>query len=210
MKLECDTIIDLLPSYIDKLLSDTSNKLVEEHLNECESCSEILKSMNNEKYTEINKEKEKQINYLKGYKNNKIKSIAFAILLTICILLAMFIIIFIYDENTEFNYNINELEIDYRQEEKINGKEILTFDIYNIRNSFKLSEYKVTEDDGTTSIYLKFIGKHPLIRDIEGTRTIYDFEIDEKVKKIYITDSKSNTREIWNKYMGVLTKEVNN
>lgn len=210
MKIECDTIKDLLPSYIDKLLSDASNRLVEEHLNECKSCQETLKNMNSEIYAEIKEKKEKQIDYLKGYKKNKIKSIIFTILLTTCVLIGIFIILFILDQNIEFNYNINELGIDYRQSEEINGKNILTFDIYNIKNSFRLEEYKVIANDGTTSIYLKFIGKNPLIRDIEGTRTVYNFEIDEKVKNIYITDEKGNTREIWNNYKGALTPKVVN
>lgn len=195
--IDCDIIKDLLPSYSDKILSTTSNKLVEEHLQTCKNCLKEFQDMNKEIPDEIINNQDEQIDFLKGYRKSKIKSIILAVLLTICVLLSIFIILLIYDKNTEFNYDINELEIIYRQEYKINEKNILTFDIYNIKNSFKLSEYKVTEDDGSTSIYLKFIGKHPLNKDIKGTRTVYDFEIDEKVKKIYIEDTNGNKRKIW-------------
>ncbi len=44
-KMPCELIQDLLPSYHDKLTSDTTNQIVEEHLSECDVCSDILKSM---------------------------------------------------------------------------------------------------------------------------------------------------------------------
>ena len=47
-------------------------------------------------------------------------------------------------------------------------------------------ECKVTESYEIAPINSKFAGKHSLIRDIEETKTIYDFEIDEKVKKLLI------------------------
>lgn len=45
MKVTCDVIEDLLPSYADGLLSDDSRELVEEHLNECDSCRRKLEEM---------------------------------------------------------------------------------------------------------------------------------------------------------------------
>ena len=59
MKYECDLIEDLLPLYIDSACGKTSKQIVEEHLAECEKCSEMLKSY---KDTEIDEDivKEKQ------------------------------------------------------------------------------------------------------------------------------------------------------
>ena len=37
--LECYIIQDLLPSFSDKISSKATNKLVEEHLKQCENCS---------------------------------------------------------------------------------------------------------------------------------------------------------------------------
>ena len=34
-KIPCDTVRDLLPSYIDKLTSETTNRLIEEHISDC-------------------------------------------------------------------------------------------------------------------------------------------------------------------------------
>ena len=41
----CEMIKDVLPSYVDKLTSDVTNNLVEEHINECKDCKNILESM---------------------------------------------------------------------------------------------------------------------------------------------------------------------
>ena len=43
--LPCELIQDLLPLYHDGVCSDTSRKLVDSHLETCEKCSAVLKSM---------------------------------------------------------------------------------------------------------------------------------------------------------------------
>ena len=42
MKNECDIVGDLLFSYHDGVLSNSSKELVEEHLAKCEKCKTIL------------------------------------------------------------------------------------------------------------------------------------------------------------------------
>ena len=37
-KINCNVIGDLLPLYVDEILSDDSRNIVEEHLSECEDC----------------------------------------------------------------------------------------------------------------------------------------------------------------------------
>lgn len=45
MKVSCNVIEDLLPSYLDGLLSEDSRKMVEEHLEECSACKDKLREM---------------------------------------------------------------------------------------------------------------------------------------------------------------------
>ena len=42
MKMNCDIIQDLIPSYVDEICSEASKKCVEEHLAECENCKKIV------------------------------------------------------------------------------------------------------------------------------------------------------------------------
>lgn len=44
-KYSCDVIRDLLPGYIDNILSDTGSELVKKHLGECEECHKIYMEM---------------------------------------------------------------------------------------------------------------------------------------------------------------------
>lgn len=45
---ECDIVGDLLFSYNDGILSNTSKELVEEHLKKCEKCKKILEEIKQE------------------------------------------------------------------------------------------------------------------------------------------------------------------
>lgn len=45
MKNECYIVRDLLPSYIDQLCSDESRLLIDQHMNQCDSCSRVLQHM---------------------------------------------------------------------------------------------------------------------------------------------------------------------
>ena len=45
MKNECDIVKDLIFSYNDGVLSETSKNLVENHLKSCENCSNVLKEI---------------------------------------------------------------------------------------------------------------------------------------------------------------------
>ena len=42
---ECKLVQDLLPNYIEKLTSEESSKIIDEHLKECTECKKILENM---------------------------------------------------------------------------------------------------------------------------------------------------------------------
>lgn len=49
MKITCNIIEDLMPLYVDEVLSDDSCHLVEEHISSCESCKKELEMLKQEK-----------------------------------------------------------------------------------------------------------------------------------------------------------------
>ena len=67
MKNECDLVKDLLFSYNDNILSNTSKELVEEHLKKCDECKKILEEI---KQDSNEKKQIKEIDFLKGIKKN--------------------------------------------------------------------------------------------------------------------------------------------
>lgn len=69
-EINCDVIQDLLPSYLDKITSESTNRLVEDHLQSCNKCSKILEEMNKKIDAELFNQNEK-IDYLKGFRKEK-------------------------------------------------------------------------------------------------------------------------------------------
>lgn len=70
-KIECEIIKDLLPNYVENLVSDKTKQAVDEHVKACKSCKEDLEILQEEKERKEGEEKEKQeeieINHLKKY-----------------------------------------------------------------------------------------------------------------------------------------------
>ena len=67
-KLPCELVRDLFPSYIDKLTSDVTNQLVEEHVSDCADCKEALSAMREPDTAQEDMQEEirgKEIDYLK-------------------------------------------------------------------------------------------------------------------------------------------------
>lgn len=77
MKISCKIIEDLIPLYFDKVCSEESSKMIEDHIRECAHCSQILKDLRTE--TSINcteiEENIKSSTVLGGFINKYKKSI---------------------------------------------------------------------------------------------------------------------------------------
>lgn len=88
MKNECDIVKDLLFSYNDGILSDTSKELVENHLKKCEKCKIFLEEIKQENYK---KNEIKEIDFLKNIKKkiNK-KNIILSVIFIILIIVVLF------------------------------------------------------------------------------------------------------------------------
>lgn len=82
--MKCEIIRDLLPSYIDGLTSAESNAFIEEHLNGCAECQEILKEMKADISTEKTKEETDIRPFLK-IKKDTIRKIAIAVIVTVMV-----------------------------------------------------------------------------------------------------------------------------
>lgn len=56
MKYDCDLIQDIMPLYMDEVLSNKSKEIVDEHLSECTKCKDLYKNCTNAKKTPAVKE----------------------------------------------------------------------------------------------------------------------------------------------------------
>lgn len=111
MNKECKIIKDLLPSYIDKVTSEETNKFIEEHLNKCSECRKYYDEMN----SELEKESVRDTEVVKEIKKYKRKIFTLkALVIVVFVLLIVFILGTIgfkyYVVKNTINTNINNEE----------------------------------------------------------------------------------------------------
>lgn len=138
-KTECKIIQDLLPSYIDGLTSNDTNTFIEQHIENCSECEEVLKNMQGDIQLEkINNSR--KINALKKVKRRYRRITVISILLVILV-----IIIALYLWNN------------YRFATDENGKIVIerfTFDSRNISYETNvIISYKDTQTENTIDGY---------------------------------------------------------
>lgn len=80
-EINCNIIQDLLPSYMDKICSEDSRLLVEEHLDECEQCRTRLELMRSTELTDGQGE-QRRISYMKKVKRYYISFILLVLFMT--------------------------------------------------------------------------------------------------------------------------------
>ena len=98
-KINCNVIQDILPLYIDDVVSDDTKELVEEHLQNCEICQRVYHETkadleNDMKISAQTKESSNEANDLKSFrkflKKRKIKTILLSIAATVICFVAVF------------------------------------------------------------------------------------------------------------------------
>lgn len=135
MKKECEIVKDLFPNYIENRINDTTKEYVEEHIKNCKSCADILRSIRGGKQDKNEENNEVVINSLKKY-NRKM------FILKIIVAILSIFIIFIWGSFIveRVKYSI-ELKEDYAKGQYISEiidtaynkvEEIMNSDNYSI------------------------------------------------------------------------------
>ncbi len=111
--MKCYIVRDLLPSYIDGLVSDETKKDVGEHMEDCDDCRTQYEQMKTPIVSEAVNTDEKEINFLKKIKKRTIRNITLifaALIIGFGVLAWIFAIGTVAKSedvlvNTEFQYN---------------------------------------------------------------------------------------------------------
>lgn len=96
----CKVVQDLIPLYVEKISSEESNILIEEHIEKCEECKKILKeseqslfsnnkSLKNKDFLTEKEESEIFKKIMQKYRKNAMKKIKVAILAVIAIMIIL-------------------------------------------------------------------------------------------------------------------------
>ena len=124
MKYECDIVKDLMPLYVDDVLSENSKIFVKNHMNSCESCKKYYEKLSNELKIPVNKEVRfsdlRPIEYLKENLSKKIIKKILAILLIIGLFVGSFLFVTLYKlpvdpQMMDFYVNDNNLRMEYQE-----------------------------------------------------------------------------------------------
>lgn len=145
--LPCDIVQDLLPSYVDGLLSETGTEAVSVHLEDCTSCRTIYEDMTTpEETTPEEKEQAKEeIDYLRKIKTRTRRIVTLVSSLAV-ILTACFVTIYFLLFSGEYILNTVKYDIEVSSHElKIQGK--LPLD-------FTTAKQKINEENGVVSLQL--------------------------------------------------------
>ncbi len=205
-QVDCDIIKDLLPNYIDKLTNESTNKFIEEHLKTCKQCKSMLENVNADISTELLNNQNEQIDYLKGYRKNKIFSVIIAVLITILVIFDIFIIGSKFLLNNNFYMNVTDVEICYKGESERNGNKTLCYEMTSDVRFLQpfCWDYDVVKDIENKAIYMKVVGLFKLHRN--KSRSLCEAELDDDTECVYLIDKKGNKIKIWDKEQGVLTE----
>lgn len=161
MKQDCEIVKDLLPNYIENLVSDETKKYVQNHISKCMNCRKILNEINenNTLENEQNEEAEKaQIELIKKYKRKmiaiKISIIAFIIIIVLGIIIPLAIYIPKYmiikkaynkiqelSNMNNYKFTITQINTNYN----IQSNSIYTENYYYKDGKFKNEYYLDTE-----------------------------------------------------------------
>ena len=191
MNRNCEIVKDLLPSYIEGILSEETKKFVEEHINNCPKCKLMLEKMKkNEINNKIDPNDQIEIDHLKKYRR-KMKSLKIA-LFVIILLVILFIFLFViqYKNNANViskvsvnieklkeldNYSIMSVEhrIDYENmcEETFSNK------VYYIDGKYKEEKHAESSNqiiNNANEYYYGEINSNKQTQVSEETKTIYN------------------------------------
>lgn len=98
MKISCEIIKDLLPLYLDRVCSNDSKALIEEHLAECDSCKAELQAMKEELFMNRKEQNLKEAEAVKSlsrrWKKGMMKSLLKGVLITILIIAVIALLLY--------------------------------------------------------------------------------------------------------------------
>ncbi len=139
MKVTCHVIRDLLPLYVEGLVSDDSKMLVGEHLQECPACKKYMRELRTSEYVPLDTDPAPLEKIKAAIRKNKILAVIFTLMVTAIIA----VITFAYITAPEF--------LPYRNEtvtitEDASGKVIVGFS-ENVAD-YQLHRYPAASGEG--------------------------------------------------------------
>lgn len=173
-KIPCEMIQDLLPSYIDELTSDVTNREMEAHMMECEQCKNVLEQMKAPDMEDTEKEV-KEIDFLKKTKKKHQKNI----ILCVAIVWAIAVMFFCARNyfggqymNTDYlSYNLD-----------VSGTELSV--AVNTTSKQGIQKIDISESEGVVEISVRCVPKSFFYKTTANSRYV----ASEEIRQVWIGD----------------------
>lgn len=151
MKIKCDVINDLLPLYVDDVLSDASRELVDEHIKECGSCRKTLENMSGKVSIPVSPELRKDdTKPIKGLKKIVTKWKGLTVLIAVLAVLAVLFLGFLY-------INAKQVDIPYDGSNfTFELRENSYYLVYHGRGSFLITSCSTTSSPDINECSIEF------------------------------------------------------
>lgn len=109
-EIKCTIIQDVLPLYIDEVVSQDTKEMVDEHLQHCDKCQKEYESMKRDLYIPV-ENKDSLLNKIsKKWRKKKVMISIVSILVTAIILIGTFLYVFYYETVIPFSEDLIKIE----------------------------------------------------------------------------------------------------
>ena len=188
-KLPCEIVRDLLPSYIDQLTSDTTNHYVQEHLEECTACKEVLDNMTSpdSETPDSGNQGKKEIDFLK--KNRRRNWLILLISLTAALLIALAVI---FINRYVVGYYLNDSTgAWFVWDVEVDGN-YMDATVSSVQNIYKITSVSIEETDDTLHATVKAVPAGIIAQLLYGDSYHLSYTARNDIRQI-----EANDRIIW-------------
>ena len=178
----CEVVQDLLPSYIDGLTSDVTNKTIEDHLAGCEKCSSVLAAMKGDVPEEpVSKPEEKaELDFLKKNRKRNLKVVIMSAVLAVVVIFGViFVRLYVVGENIGGDWIYGKVSVEGNH---------MTIDGGVADSVHAVSKVIFTEEDGVVTLTTRAVMASPIHR---GTFH-EEYTAQQDIRQVKIND-----RIIW-------------
>ena len=155
MKYKCNIVKDLLPLYVEDVTSQDSNKIIEEHLKECEECKKHYEELKDGSFIEELKEEQvNEENHKKTMKTIKKKIILGK--LFFALISAIVVIITLFSTYSYMNNKIVPIQYDNNISVIERNGNIYAVLKNNTYINAKSKSVEITNEEGKTEKFLYF------------------------------------------------------
>jgi hypothetical protein len=189
---KCTIIQDILPLYIDEVVSQDTKEMVDEHLQHCARCKKEYESMKRDLYIPVENKESLFNNISKRWRKKKVMISIVSILVTAIILTGAFLYVFYYETVIPYSEDLIKIE---RQEDNQLGAHYFGESYACVHLTHPMSlEIDGKKRNVSFIFYTKTIADSPsrnLINNEKGLNEqeyIFNLAESEKIDAVYYVD----------------------